>query len=224
MVRPSRTLIRHQKEVLQSIWVSADSNGSRWPRISSPYIQHFNHLTPASRETASLTTIDAPGEVVSLVNLVKQSARSSTSIQDIANDILAAKLPWVSKNDDLEAAKSSLSLILELWLFVEPSLLDLNKSLNDVVKGHIQQSVTPRSGSSTTTKMLSSDFSAKSLTSKAGFHLVWTSKLSEHLMLKGKRYLYVFCHASILAQYQRGMERYVESYPFKPHSDDGLII
>ncbi len=207
MVRKAMDLAQRRKELLQTVWIAADADDSHWAQRSHPYLKHFDHLIPNNRETASLDVSAAPGKVVNLVNLIKQSAESNASIHEITNHILSAKLSWLSDNNDPEAAKSALSLGVELWLFTEPCFDALDRPLDYAVQHRLEQSVAPPSGSPAKSTMLSRDFSATSLTRKAGFRLMWTSNLSQHLLLKGEKYLYVFCHARVLARYQCGMEK-----------------
>jgi hypothetical protein len=207
MVWKSRDLARRHKELLQTVWIPADTDEKHWAKRSDPYVNHFSQLIPNNRETASLDASDAAGEIVKLVDLIKKSVKADAPVRDIANHILSAKLSWLGDNSDIEAAKSALSLAVELWLFTEPVLDNLDQPFDQAIKDRLQQSVAPRPGSPAISTMLSSDISAKSLVRKAGLRLMWTSNLSEHLLLIGDKYLSVFCHARILARYQSGIEK-----------------
>ncbi|KIW18032.1 hypothetical protein PV08_02319 [Exophiala spinifera] len=205
----AKSIEKNRKELLEKVWRADNADATHWIRRSDPYVQHFNNLLLHSRTVSALEESRALTEVIRLVDLIRQAADQTSSLRYITEQIAASKPAWVSDSRDEEAIEAALCLAVGLWLFVTPCMTSLDVPLNQAIKERLRQELLPCSPSafSPASTLLTPDFSADSLTRAGGIRLMWTSNLSEHLMLKGDEYLYIFCHARVLAQYQRTDER-----------------
>ncbi|KAI1615454.1 hypothetical protein EDD36DRAFT_432871 [Exophiala viscosa] len=189
--------------LLREVWGFQDAHENDWEKRSAPYLKHFESLIPLNRATAFLELPTDQDQVLQLVSIVKESAAPTATLHQLKGIVATANLPLLKDANDDGAAESALVLAIQLWLFLELPMEDLNRSLGTAIKVKLPRK--PAFGvnaAKVATTLLSEDFSAKSLTRKGGFHLMWTSDLSEHLVIKGEYHLYVFCHARILGSYQ----------------------
>lgn len=197
--RFSRTFRRKNVEPA----VNHDLLGGVWgldmgPRVAG-YIQYYHDLF--SGIIFSGLSLKTPKQVVELVQFVRD--RQSKTFSDIRNELVTANPEWVNGHIDDVSAQQIFEFVIRLWLFTEPRVDDLQKDVKHVVHESLPGKSVPEPG------MLSSDFSAKTLTRKAGIRLVYTNCLSDHLKFVGKSQLMIFCHASVLRQYPESSERYV---------------
>jgi hypothetical protein len=91
-----------------------------------------------------------------------------------------------------------LSFAVRLWLFTKPDLENGNLSLQDAVRKPLSKIC-----STSSNEWIWLDFSANTLTLRAGFRIMWTSDLSEHLTFASKSVIRVFSYASVLEQFRR---------------------
>lgn len=196
---------KQQAELLTKMWGLDVNRGRVW---SEAYADHYHDTIQANNLLAQTPSpFDRCTEVIELVNLVK--CKCLLSIADVTLAVQQACSGWMTTAIDGEAAHCALKLALKLWLFSEPSLNDPSQMLIHANRKHYEPGRTSQNPLAVDIKSLSTDFSAKSLTRKGGFYLVWTSDLSQHLTFASKDQIRVFRHARILEQYQRGLEGYV---------------
>ena len=208
MLLQTRNRRESHTRLLREIWKAQDDHEKYWEKRSAAYIKHFENLIPLNRATAFLELPSDQDQVLQLVSIVRESAAPTATLHQLKGIVASARLPFLSDANDDGAAESALVLAIQLWLFVEPPMEDLNRSLSTAIKLKLPRKASfGANASKLATTLLSEDFSAKSLTRKGGFRLMWTSDLSEHLVIKGEHYLYVFCHARILGSYQSQEER-----------------
>lgn len=194
------------KILLEKVW---GLNGDR--RLGNDaYISHYlNLLQVHDLLVTRLNDFDEYSKVVELIDLVRNNV--NLTLSEIINAIQKASRKWCSTAFDDAAARSALELAIRLWLFRIPSLEDLSWTLSEVLKQHHPSKPVPSWSPAqyADVQMLSADFSAKSLTRKGGFYMVWTSDLADHLTFASKNQLRVFRHAQVLRTYQYGIERQV---------------
>ena len=140
--------------------------------------------------------LSSRAHVVELISLVQ--GKCDLSVQDIESAVRAANLACLEDCYDDESASAALDFALRLWLFTEPDLEEKKSALSEVVAQKLPAALSQSHAPDL--PCLSDDFSAKSLTRKGGLRLVWTSYLSEHLLLEGSQ-LKVFRHASALRRH-----------------------
>ena len=190
-------------KLLDKVW---GLNGDRQTLGCDAYISHYVNLLQVNDPVVTrLNGFDECSKVVELINLVRNNA--SSTLKEIIHAIQKASRKWCGTTFDEAAARSALELAIRLWLFSGLPLEDLSQTLSEASKQ--RYSITPAQSAApdAVPKMLSTDFSAKSLTRKGGFYLVWTSDLADHLTFASKNQLRVFRHAQVLRKYQHGKER-----------------
>lgn len=187
------------RRLLKKVW-SLDTLPSEYR--SNAYLNHYQDLL-LTRDLIDgrVLTLKHSQDVIQLIELVKRS--KLMSLQQIQNVIQASAPPWLSDKTNIEATQRALEFATRLWLFAKPTFKDLDVKLEDAVKDRF---LVPRA-SIITSRTLSPDFCAKSLTRKGGIVLVWTSVLSDHLKFASKSQLLVFRHTCILRHYRTGWER-----------------
>lgn len=190
-------------ELLEKVWGLSSYPGRTVDARLDAYLNHYNNLAPLA---STLDAFDDRNHVIEVIAVAR--SRSSESINTIIDAVKQASLSWGNSMFNDTEALEALRFALKLWLFSSPvleqptlTLAECNKSLHTCAtrgspQGHAQQN-----------GLLAADFSAKSLTRKGGFYLIWTSELSEHLTFASKDQLRVFRHAQVLLQYQRQVER-----------------
>ena len=142
-------------------------------------------------------TLNFHGNVTELIAIVRENSQGS--VENVETAIAGANLRALEHDPDPISITAALRFSMRLWLFTEPELSDKSLTLRQLVEQKL-----PKTATSTDLAILhtlSDDFSAKSITRKGGFRLVWTSYLSEHLTFEGTSSLRVFRHASALRQY-----------------------
>ena len=189
--RPSGELAA-VRDLLPGVWGLAPTAPSY--RLEA-YREHWME-TVTSIDDADLL-LASQQNVTKLIAIVRGSSQGS--VKDVETAILAANLDALTNGSDPDSISAALRFAMRLWLFTEPDLSDNSLTLGKLVELQLPQlaSSTPLAPSMS----LSGDFSAKSLTRKGGFRLVWTSYLSQHLTFEGTSRLRVFRHASALRQY-----------------------
>jgi hypothetical protein len=139
-------------------------------------------------------------DVIQLITSLKQ--QTDTSITDIRNSLQNNPPAWLLNPQSREAQDKVLSFAVRLWLFTKPDLEDGNLSLQDAVRKPLSKIC-----STSSNEWIWLDFSANTLTRRAGFRIMWTSDLSEHLTFASKSVIRVFSHASVLELYENTNER-----------------
>ncbi len=168
-------------------------------RFFEGYTEHCrNLLSPLNAHCSS--AIDR-NDIVELVELV--SAHRHQALAQIRDEITAADLKWMISTTDDESVQAALEFVIRLWLFVEPNLSNSALTLAQVVEQELPERASLLPGLA----HLAYDFSAKSLTRKAGIKIEWTSYLSEHLSFVGKSRLRIFRHVSALQKYANSRDR-----------------
>lgn len=189
--RPSGEL-EPVRRLLPGVWGLASTAPSH--RLEA-YKEHWKE-TVSSIEDPDLS-LTSQQNVTNLIAIVR--GNSDGSVEDVETAILGAELDALANSTDPVSVSAALKFAMRLWLFTDPDLSDKSLILSQLVKKQLLQIT--RSTHLDGLSCLSEDFSAKSLTRKGGFRLVWTSYLSEHLTFEGTSRLKVFRHASALRQY-----------------------
>jgi hypothetical protein len=197
--------------LLQRVWRVDEASGNQWATYLPAYVNYYERQVGSSLITAPLQHLNNPENVIDLVDIVRDE--QNLTLQELIEAIRNANRSLLKNSVDDKTVKNALELALKLWLFTTPSFADLSQTVKHAI-GHefTQQQAQPTSYAASKVKSLSLDFSAKSLTRRGGFCLMWTSDLSEHLTIKGKEHLLIFCHARILQEYMAREERHVK-YP-----------
>lgn len=218
-MRASRLHFHHRNndavalQLLEGVWRADRAEGSPWATCVPAYINYYKRQVGSNLITAPLQQLNSPENVIDLIDIVRDELAKTgqhSTLQELVDAIRNANRSWLKSSGDDKTVKNAVELALKLWLFTAPSFADLSQSLIPAISQKFaQHQAQPTSHAATKVRALSLDFSAKSLTRRGGFYLMWTSELSEHLMIKGKEHVLVFCHAHILREYMAREERYV---------------
>jgi hypothetical protein len=138
-------------------------------------------------------------DVIKLVSDLKQHAQSS--IADIRSFLEHNPPIWLRHPHSREAQDKVLNFAIRLWLFTKPDLRDGNSTLEKAV-----QSPLSKISTSSSNEYIWLDFSANTLTQRAGFHIMWTSDVAEYLTFASKSVIRVFSHASVLELFENTEE------------------
>lgn len=142
-------------------------------------------------------TLNFHKNVTELIEIVRENSRGS--VENVETAIAGANLRALEHSSGPISVTAALRFAMRLWLFTEPELSDKSLTLRQLVEQKLPKTTT--STDPAILRTLSDDFSAKSMTRKGGFRLVWTSYLSEHLTFEDSSSLRVFRHTSALQQY-----------------------
>jgi hypothetical protein len=195
--------------LLRELWGLSSTDITLGRVRPEPYINHYQIVLEVDNLPATrLYGVNDPKKVAEIVITVK--AHISSTIATAIDAIKDNDSIWANVLVDEAAATSALELACKLWLFSKPSLDDASCTIIEANK-RVFASAPSGTPSLPTVKVLSSDFSAKSLTRKGGFYLVWTSDLSDHLTFAARDQLRVFRHAHSLQRYRHGSERLVNT-------------
>jgi hypothetical protein len=186
------------RDLLPGIW--SCSRDAATPQLQA-LLDHYQCSRSSIYEDYLL--ISERSKIQELVSIVK--SKRNSSLQDMKAAIIAARPGCLDNGFNDAAVINAMDFATRLWLFIEPTLTDETLTLEQIVQQKL-----PKQGTSQRVagKCLSTDFSAKSLTRRAGFRLLWTSDLSQHLIMTGDSQLHIFRHASILHKYARSVEEY----------------
>jgi hypothetical protein len=179
--------------LLPSVWGLAPETAPSY-RLAA-YGEHWRETVTSIDDVDLLLTPQR--NVTKLIAIVRGSSQGS--VGDVEAAIAKANLDALPNGADAVSVTAALRFAMRLWLFTEPDLSDKSLTLSQLVEKQLPQATTPTTLANY--HHLSDDFSVKSLTRKAGFRLVWTSYLSQHLTFEGTSHLRVFRHASALRQY-----------------------
>jgi hypothetical protein len=138
-------------------------------------------------------------DVINLIAFLK--TKTQTSIADIRNSLQQAPPAWLLNPGSPVVQDKVFSFAVRLWLFTKPDLTGGNDTLQEAV-----QKTLNGINSKPQTQYIWLDFSADTLTRRAGFHIMWTSDLSEHLTFASRSVIRVFSHASVLERYEKATE------------------
>lgn len=206
--RGGREIDATSSEVLAKVWGLRgyqELAGTR-PYV---YVDHYNNLASIA---LPLNIFNNYKHSLELVDTVRND--TSAKISDLIKSVQRASSSWARTAFDHTEAVRALQFATGLWLFCSPDLSNSSSTLAEATKTHLEKSFSsssthtsvPATGAVASTGLLSSDFSANSLTRKGGFYLIWTSDLAEHLTFVSKDQLRIFRHALILQKYQREQE------------------
>jgi hypothetical protein len=192
------------RDLLHSVWrLELGSNVGR----AGPYLDHYQELRTLVDGDILRAHTDWK-EVIELVNLIQTHSQINlhgidrpATLREIKDVVTAANPKWSVKPLNDELAERVIDFAIRLWLLIEPDLQNENLTLPQIIRQSLPEPLA--SNISCSRNLLSSDFSAKSLTRKGGIRLVWTSSLSDHLTFVGKSQLRIFRHASVLREHQR---------------------
>ena len=177
---------------LQSLLGIWSLNGSRDDNRADAYLKHYLHLRGAGVLQTPFLALQDSADVVALIETVRKYVQENIrnhgqtpTLADLSGAIQTQAPTWLRDRSD-EAVRSALCLAVRLWLFTSPPLCDASASLGDANSQYILQQLRLPSGHSGSDGRLSRDFSAKSLTRKGGFYLVYTSDMQDHLTFASK--------------------------------------
>ena len=199
------SLVASKRKLLDKIW---DLEGDHGKKRAEAYVDHYKNLRAAKDIPSTDLNFSDSADFIELVEILKQhgkSANQGTESPELSTVVAAIReypRRWLLKPNSDEAVQAAIRAALELWLFTDPPLDDLRLTLENANKSYISTKLQSSAASVTTDRRLSPDFSAKSLTRKGGFYLVYTHSLLDHLTFVSKRHIRIFQHASILRQYQ----------------------
>lgn len=196
------------REILDGIWgLDLDTNVS----CPAAYIEHYRQTQLVVR-SSPLRSIGT-NKTIDLVKLVKE--HHGQSIATIKNELRSSQTKWAIHDVDDAAASRAVETITMLWLMATPSKMPSELGdklfLRDIVAQGFENSNPSVPAAARSIKELSPDFSSLNLSRKAGIKILYTSCLTEHLLMSGKRQLRVFHHASMLRKYRElnSVEKYV---------------
>jgi hypothetical protein len=195
---PQKTEIT--QNLLRRIWGFSFPERVPKPKAAS-YFSHYYTLLSNQRllddQNTSLRESDSQSsDVATLIAGFKQQTRKS--IADIRTSLQNSPPAWLRNSQSREVQDKVLAFAVRLWLFTKPDLSNDVLTLQDAVRGPLTSISTNPSN-----EWIWLDFSANTLSQKAGFRIMWTSDLSEHLMFASKTVIRVFSHASALEQFER---------------------
>ena len=182
------------RDLLPGVWGLSRTAPSH--RLEA-YREHWKESVSSVEDADLLLALASQRNVTELIGIVK--GNSQGSVEDVETAITGANLNALENGSDPVSVSAALRFAMRLWLFTEPDLSNKSLTLGQLVGQRLPKIASPTPLAHPNS--LSDDFSAKSLTRKGGFRLVWTSYLSQHLTFEGTSRLRVFRHAAALRQY-----------------------
>lgn len=202
---------RALSDLLSRIWDLDINSNSLQP---AGYLQHYRQVH--SILDGSLTSIPDRQTVISLLDLVKLDR--DLALRQIKDNLKTTGSKWIVTQNVDKAASKAVEFCIQLWLMVRlgPEIhLDDTMGLREIVARSFEISPSPSPSwfNAQQRERLSPDFGAKNLIRIGGIDIIWTSFLSEHLLLVGRDQLKVFSHVSLLRKYAQSSERCAPSFP-----------
>lgn len=193
------------REILAGIWnLRLGVDVSQPTAYLEPYRQartfgstNSSHLRNATRK-----------ELIELLNVMK--SHHSRPIHEIKAELRRSSLAAIAPNNDDAVITKAIEIGIKLWLMIRPpKVMDDNLTIKEIVAQSFEKQRVPAAAASI--EDLSSDFCARNLLRKGGIDVLWTSCLSDHLLMDGKHQLKVFHYASLLRKYREAnsIEKYV---------------
>lgn len=198
-------LMGSKRKLLGKIW---DLEAEHSKKRAEAYVDHYKNLQSAKDIPSTDLNFSDSADFIELVDILKQHGKppsQNTQCPELSTVVAAIRAHprrWLPRPDNDEAVRAAIRTTLELWLFTDPPLDDLKLTLEAANKNHISTRLQPSRAGVILDRRLSPDFSAKSLTRKGGFYLVYTHSLLDHLTLASKKHIRIFQHASMLRQHQ----------------------
>lgn len=194
---PQKTQIT--QNLLRDIWSFSLPHTVPSAKAASCFYHYQNLLTNPyllDDQNTSLRESDTQSsDIITLVGSLKQDLQKTITATDTS---LETNPPtWLLNPQSQVARDRVLTFAVLLWLFVKPDLSDGSVTLQDAVRKPLNAIAAQSS-----TSWIWLDFSAHTLAQRAGFRIMWTSDLCEHLTFASKSVIRVFSHASVLEQYE----------------------
>lgn len=194
---PQKTAITHN--LLYGVWGFSSPKNVPKAKAASCFWHYYNLLSNQrllDDQNTSLRESDTQSsDVIALVTDLKKQTQKS--ISDVRTSLQNSPPAWLLSPQNQEVLDKVLTFSVRLWLFTKPDFSDENKTLKEAICGPLNKISTNPSNA-----WMWLDFSEKALSQKAGFRLMWTSDLSEHLTFASRTEIRVFAHASVLEQFE----------------------
>ena len=186
------------EKLLQEVWGFASPQAVPGAKAAS-YFYHYETLLTnrqlLDEQNTNLHDSDTQSsDVIELIQYLKQN--SHTSIKDIRDHLNSSPPHWLLNPQNQEVLDRILHFCVSLWLFSRPNLSDSGATLQQAVRKTFSNFNNPPNA------WLWLEFSEKTLRERGGFHLSYTSDISEHLTFASRSIIRVFCHASVIEQYE----------------------